>query len=186
MAAKFHSRTHRLRLWKMDLNYLLSPSSKPNALARRGTNRSSQNHSTSASGSSHGRRANPSKSSSTHHHNDKSKKEKPSSSQKSTVATRPHVCHQCDKPFYKQEQLKRHVRLVHENWRPFKCLFCEVTFGTKQNLHVHFTTRKHRHRFESLEASNPKLAKELTFKQCHLEKSWRSPTASLYSFMKYI
>lgn len=121
------------------------------------------------------RRTNLSKTSSSHHSSDKSRKEKPSSSQKPSVAARPHICHQCDKPFYKQEQLKRHIRLVHENWRPFKCLFCEVTFGTKQNLHVHFSTRKHRHRTESLEASNPKLARELSIKQHHLEKSWCLP-----------
>lgn len=155
----------------MDLNLLLAPTSKPYSSMKRGSTRSSQEHSAGASSPATMRRTNLSKTSSSHHSSDKSRKEKPSSSQKPSVAARPHICHQCDKPFYKQEQLKRHIRLVHENWRPFKCLFCEVTFGTKQNLHVHFSTRKHRHRTESLEASNPKLARELSIKQHHLEKS---------------
>lgn len=67
---------------------------------------------------------------------------------------KPHVCPACDRSFYKLEQLKRHDRLVHQNLRPFVCTTCDLSFGTKQNMQVHLTTRKHQHRLETLQASH--------------------------------
>lgn len=67
---------------------------------------------------------------------------------------KPHVCPACDRSFYKLEQLKRHDRLVHLNLRPFVCKTCELSFGTKQNMQVHLTTRKHQHRLETLQGGH--------------------------------
>lgn len=49
----------------------------------------------------------------------------------------------CGKRFSKREHLKRHESLVHKLERPFACNTCDAHFGTKQNMEVHFTTRKH-------------------------------------------
>lgn len=84
----------------------------------------------------------------------KSKSPTPSAQRSSSSAeVKPHVCPQCDRSFYKLEQLKRHDRLVHQNLRPFVCNTCDLSFGTKQNMQVHRTTRKHRHRLQTLESS---------------------------------
>jgi hypothetical protein len=56
-----------------------------------------------------------------------------------------HVCF-CGRAFNKREHLKRHNMLVHQEVRPFKCNACELRFGTKQNMQVHLSTRKHRQR----------------------------------------
>lgn len=176
---------------KMDLDYLLAPSSNSNRMVTGSEGRSSRADSSSVSRdspaapngtSSHRRMAEHSSHSRASHgsslkgasHKDgktasskpscKTKKSKsPSSASAQKIPSneaRPHECRQCGRPFYKQEQLKRHIRLVHENWRPFKCLFCEIQFGTKQNMQVHFSTRKHRHRVETLQATNPEAARE--------------------------
>lgn len=71
----------------------------------------------------------------------------------STAEVKPHACPQCERSFYKLEQLKRHDRLVHLNLRPFVCKTCDLSFGTKQNMQVHLTTRKHRHRLQTLQAN---------------------------------
>lgn len=71
-----------------------------------------------------------------------------------SVDAKPHVCPSCDRSFYKLEQLKRHDRLVHLNLRPFVCTTCDLSFGTKQNMQVHLTTRKHQHRLETIQASH--------------------------------
>lgn len=70
-----------------------------------------------------------------------------------STEVKPHVCPSCERSFYKLEQLKRHDRLVHLNLRPFVCTTCDLSFGTKQNMQVHLTTRKHQHRLETLQAS---------------------------------
>lgn len=70
-----------------------------------------------------------------------------------TSEVKPHVCPSCERSFHKLEQLKRHDRLVHLNLRPFVCTTCDVSFGTKQNMQVHLTTRKHQHRLETLQRS---------------------------------
>lgn len=56
----------------------------------------------------------------------------------------------CGKRFSKREHLKRHESLVHKLERPFACITCDAHFGTKQNMEVHFTTRKHLLRAASL------------------------------------
>eukprot|EP00177_Eucheuma_denticulatum_P000298 GFKZ01000515.1.p1 GENE.GFKZ01000515.1~~GFKZ01000515.1.p1 ORF type:complete len:191 (-),score=4.75 GFKZ01000515.1:66-638(-) len=71
----------------------------------------------------------------------------------SSAEVKPHVCRHCERSFYKLEQLKRHDRLVHQNLRPFVCTTCDLSFGTKQNMQVHLTTRKHRHRLQTLQSS---------------------------------
>lgn len=53
---------------------------------------------------------------------------------------------QCGKRFRKREHLKRHDQLVHRLERPYSCTVCDADFGTKQNMQVHFATRKHRFR----------------------------------------
>ena len=58
---------------------------------------------------------------------------------------RPHTCW-CGKRFSKREHLRRHDLLVHLAYRPFRCHLCAVDFGTKQNMQVHFGTKKHRDR----------------------------------------
>lgn len=50
----------------------------------------------------------------------------------------------CNKWYNKREHLNRHVQLVHLGQRPFRCEACNVSFGTKQNMDVHFNTNKHR------------------------------------------
>lgn len=50
----------------------------------------------------------------------------------------------CDKWYNKREHLNRHVQLVHMGHRPFRCDICNVSFGTKQNMDVHFNTNKHK------------------------------------------
>lgn len=91
-------------------------------------------------------------------HNFKSKKTKqpapPAPKSQSSAEVKPHVCRSCDRSFYKLEQLKRHDRLVHLNLRPFECKTCELSFGTKQNMQVHLTTRKHKHRLETLQSES--------------------------------
>lgn len=67
-----------------------------------------------------------------------------------TTQRKPHACPFCDRSFFKVEQLKRHDRLVHLNHRPFVCAICDVSFGTKQNMQVHMSTRKHQQRLETL------------------------------------
>lgn len=71
-------------------------------------------------------------------------------SSNSTTQRKPHACPYCDRSFFKVEQLKRHDRLVHLNHRPFVCAICDISFGTKQNMQVHMSTRKHQQRLETL------------------------------------
>lgn len=56
----------------------------------------------------------------------------------------------CGRAFNKREHLKRHNLLVHQEVRPFTCTICDLHFGTKQNMQVHLTTRKHRQRLAFL------------------------------------
>lgn len=77
----------------------------------------------------------------------------PSALRSPSGEVKPHVCRACDRSFYKLEQLKRHDRLVHLNLRPYICSTCDLSFGTKQNMQVHLTTRKHQHRLETIQAS---------------------------------
>lgn len=53
------------------------------------------------------------------------------------------LCH-CGKWYNKREHLTRHVQLIHLGHRPFHCESCNVSFGTKQNIEVHYRTKKHK------------------------------------------
>jgi hypothetical protein len=67
-----------------------------------------------------------------------------------------HVCF-CGRAFNKREHLKRHNMLVHQEVRPFKCNACELRFGTKQNMQVHLSTRKHRQRLAGKRPNSAEL-----------------------------
>lgn len=58
---------------------------------------------------------------------------------------RPFACG-CGRKFSKREHLRRHDQLVHQVVRPYSCEVCMASFGTKQNMQVHFTTKKHQYR----------------------------------------
>ncbi|KAK6205180.1 uncharacterized protein RJT21DRAFT_117651 [Scheffersomyces amazonensis] len=49
-------------------------------------------------------------------------------------------CSECDKQFKRSEHLKRHIRSVHSNIRPFHCKFCEKKFSRSDNLAQHLKT----------------------------------------------
>ena len=77
--------------------------------------------------------------------------QQPNSSSSSSTKTKSHKCTICNRAFNKREHLKRHKLLVHEEHRPFNCSTCELRFGTKQNMQVHLTTRKHKQRVSFLQ-----------------------------------
>lgn len=62
-------------------------------------------------------------------------------------------CH-CGRPFSKREHLKRHDQLVHRLERPYTCTVCNAHFGTKQNMQVHLTTRKHQFKLASISGTH--------------------------------
>ncbi|KAG5421321.1 MSN4 [Candida metapsilosis] len=49
-------------------------------------------------------------------------------------------CSQCDKQFKRTEHLKRHIRSVHSNIRPYHCQYCERKFSRSDNLAQHIKT----------------------------------------------
>lgn len=49
-------------------------------------------------------------------------------------------CLECDKNFKRLEHLKRHIRLVHLNIRPYHCKYCEKKFSRLDNLAQHLKT----------------------------------------------
>ncbi|KAK6463831.1 hypothetical protein DFJ63DRAFT_318847 [Scheffersomyces coipomensis] len=49
-------------------------------------------------------------------------------------------CSECDKQFKRSEHLKRHIRSVHSNIRPFHCKFCDKKFSRSDNLAQHLKT----------------------------------------------
>ena len=71
-----------------------------------------------------------------------------------TTKSKQHTCF-CGRVFNKREHLKRHNLLVHQEVRPFTCTICDAHFGTKQNMQVHLTTRKHRQRVAFLGPEKP-------------------------------
>lgn len=139
----------------LNLEYI-APHHSGHERSRHRRQHQSSSHPSNHPSSSH----NPNPSSSNHiqsHSTDRSKansKNQPPKSQdskkKEPEKEKRHACPSCDRTFFKLEQLKRHDRLVHLNLRPFICATCDLSFGTKQNMQVHLTTRKHRHRLETL------------------------------------
>lgn len=62
------------------------------------------------------------------------------------------MCHICGKIFKYPESLRRHLKTVHSDERPFKCHLCTSSFNRKHNLTIHIKvvhqgervyTRKH-------------------------------------------
>lgn len=49
-------------------------------------------------------------------------------------------CPECDKEFKRTEHLKRHIRSVHSNIRPYHCHYCERKFSRLDNLAQHIKT----------------------------------------------
>ncbi|ODV76899.1 uncharacterized protein CANTADRAFT_24158 [Suhomyces tanzawaensis NRRL Y-17324] len=49
-------------------------------------------------------------------------------------------CSECDKQFKRSEHLKRHIRSVHSNIRPFHCKYCDKKFSRSDNLAQHLKT----------------------------------------------
>ncbi|XP_032793476.2 uncharacterized protein LOC116930192 isoform X2 [Daphnia magna] len=52
---------------------------------------------------------------------------------------RPHACDLCDARFTRRGDLERHIKVVHNKDRPFKCSKCHRTFGDKKNLRWHLS-----------------------------------------------
>ncbi|XP_030561643.1 zinc finger protein 569 isoform X1 [Drosophila novamexicana] len=47
------------------------------------------------------------------------------------------ICPYCQREFKRKTHLKDHVRLVHEGLRPYKCDFCQRSFGLARTLRIH-------------------------------------------------
>lgn len=52
---------------------------------------------------------------------------------------RPHACDLCDARFTRRGDLERHIKVVHNKDRPFKCTKCHRAFGDKKNLRWHLS-----------------------------------------------
>lgn len=131
----------------MDVSSVSSPNL---SLARRGSSTSSVGRGSSTSSVGRGLSTSSAPKHQTHKPKKKNRKESVEIETVSTTDSKRHKCSTCGKRFYKLEQMKRHYRLVHLDIRPFKCIECDLSFGTKQNLEVHRKTRKHRHRVDTM------------------------------------
>ena len=49
-------------------------------------------------------------------------------------------CTNCEKQFKRSEHLKRHIRSVHSNIRPYECKYCDKKFSRLDNLAQHLKT----------------------------------------------
>ena len=47
------------------------------------------------------------------------------------------VIFRCGKPFVSKEGLEKHVKVIHEKTKDFKCLLCPKTFSFEQYLQKH-------------------------------------------------
>ncbi|CAL9699409.1 unnamed protein product [Knipowitschia caucasica] len=54
----------------------------------------------------------------------------------------PIMCPNCDKPFFLESNLKKHVALVHGNFRPYVCSFCQKGFRQYSDLSRHLKSHK--------------------------------------------
>ena len=52
----------------------------------------------------------------------------------------PYKCMECDKEFGQKTCLNTHIRTVHEGKRPYKCDQCAKEFGQKSNRNTHIRT----------------------------------------------
>ena len=54
----------------------------------------------------------------------------------------PHVCDLCDTRSTRRADLGRHLKVVHDIDKPFKCTQCQRSFGDEENHRHHLSTRK--------------------------------------------
>ena len=53
-------------------------------------------------------------------------------------------CSLCEKAFYTNKDVIRHINAVHKNLRPFSCTVCSVSFTEKSKLNKHVKTQRHK------------------------------------------
>lgn len=54
-------------------------------------------------------------------------------------------CEQCDKSFCQQQNLRRHILIIHEN-ETYKCDLCDLAFYTKTYLKTHLKTHQRKNK----------------------------------------
>ena len=54
------------------------------------------------------------------------------------------TCHLCQKMFYTNKDVIRHINAVHKNIRPYSCFVCHVSFKEKSKLTKHLKTNRHK------------------------------------------
>ena len=54
-----------------------------------------------------------------------------------------HKCSTCDKSFKSETKLQDHIDWYHSGIKKYTCQFCEVSFGTVQQLSVHMSRKNH-------------------------------------------
>ena len=54
-----------------------------------------------------------------------------------------HKCSTCDKSFKSETKLQDHIDWYHSGIKKYTCKYCEVSFGTVQQLSVHMSRKNH-------------------------------------------